>query len=506
VQLRYWRAVIEGLRPDLVVFPVQPHTVYDYIIYEVCQAHGIRTAMFQWTVFHDWIYPLAHIEHGYAEIRDRYLRLLASSPADVPLAPELEEYWKRVGGDYRDAVPDYLVEQMPTALRSAVFSGSPAAGDFGLLPQEMVAQHVPGAVVKFPDVRMMMSNPRRARKHLTRFAIDRFHRYRRTLRGTRSSLKRTAKYAMRSVERSLSPRALRRRLVEIVRFPRRAAKGARRLYRRNLRMSVRTLLAGDMNRPLKEPGKRMEESFRGRWGGFRLQLMRHAGNRKKRDLLRGYLERCGTLDFTVPYIFVALHYQPEQTTSPTGGVFVAQNLMVDMLARVVPPGWRIYVKEHPFQFFPNSIGERSRSIEFYDDLLAHPNVTLVPWSVSPFDLIDHAKAVATVCGTTGIETIMRSKPVLAFGYAWYRDCEGVFYTPSVDECRRALREIASGYQVDRRKVRLYLKAVEDSCFRADLDFGVRIDPIPHQDNVARIAAGIRKVFERGTGVHAASSA
>src|SRR6266850_3720208 len=87
IQLRYWRSVIEAVRPDIVVFPVQPHTVYDYVIYELCRFYGIRTAMFQWTVFHDWIYPLPRIDDDYAEIVERYRALAASATADVQLAP-----------------------------------------------------------------------------------------------------------------------------------------------------------------------------------------------------------------------------------------------------------------------------------------------------------------------------------------------------------------------------------------------------------------------------------
>ncbi|PYR75335.1 MAG: hypothetical protein DMF87_20785 [Acidobacteria bacterium] len=490
IQLRYWRSVIDGIRPDIVVFPVQPHTVYDYVIYELCRFYGIRTAMFQWTVFHDWIYPLPRIDDGYGEIEKRYRTLLTSGNAEVTLAPALEQYLADVRGDYREAVPDYLVQQMPGALRSALFGGTSAAGDFGLLPQAVAAAVARGTTVRFPAPSMFVSNPRRARKHVARFVTDRFHRYRRTLRSLRGSLRKTSKYAARRVELTWS----RVELTLSTRVPKRGARHVQRLYRRYVRMPLRGLIAGDTNRPLKEPDRPMEESFRGRFGGLRLQVMRMEGNRRKQELLRQYHARCGTPDFTVPYIFVALHYQPEQTTSPTGSVFVDQNLMVEMLARLVPQGWRIYVKEHPFQFFPNSIGERSRTIEFYDDLGALPNVTLVPWSVSPFKLIDDAQAVATVCGTTGIETIMRGKPVLAFGYAWYRGCEGVFYTPSVAACRGAIATISNGYTVDERKVRLYLKAVEQSCFRADLDFGVHIEPIAHDENVARIAGGIRHIY------------
>ena len=501
VQLRYWRTVVERFEPDLVFFPVQPHTVYDYLLYEVCKAHGVRTVMFQWTLFHDWIFPLDDIRDGYGELSDRYDHLLTNGK--VPLSARVEAYLDRVSGDYRTAVPDYLVRQMPSDLRQSLFGRGRRvpSGDFSVLDEhaasrvtmvEDAAKDAPG----LPPLRWFVSQPRRAWKHVRRYAGHRRNVARKQLRHARGAAHRTAIRTGRGVARRFSPAAVQRTVRRGVDWPRRARKAAWRSYKRWFRHVLRAILQGDVDRPLKEPGRRIEESFRGRWGAVRLQYWRFRGARKKRDLLRYYLERCAPLDFSAPYIFVALHYQPEQTPSPTGGVFVDQALMVDMLARLAPPGWRIYVKEHPFQFFANGVGERSRTTDLYDDLLAIPNVTLVPWSVSPFELIDGARAVATVTGTTGIEAAMRGKPVLAFGYAWYRDCEGVFYTPSVETCRAALDRIAAGYTVDREKVRTYLRAVEDVCFRADLNFGERIDPIPHEENVARLSAAIVRLFTR----------
>jgi hypothetical protein len=493
VQLRYWRGVLEHFEPDVVLFPVQPHTVYDYILYELCQAYGVRTSMFQWTVFHDWLYPLDHIDRGYVEIQDRYRNWLATGAEDVDLAPAVEQYLQTVSGDYRRAIPDYLVEQMPPALHAAIFAEGDAVGDFGLVSEQIArdasSAAKPAVPVNLPAARLWSTDRRRAWKYFMRYVEHHARSGRRALRHARMA-------TARRVRRTMAPAAIGRSVGRLILLPKRSFKSARLFYRRQLKMAVRGALAGGLNRPLKEPTRSMEQSFRGRLGGARLHQLRRAGGRKKRELLREYLQRCGDLDFKGPFIFVALHYQPEQTTSPTGSVFVDQAVMIDMLARSVPADWLIYVKEHPFQFFPSSLGERSRSVEFYDDLLAHPNVRLVPWSVSPFELIDHAQAVATVTGTTGIEAALRGRPVLAFGYAWYRDCEGVFYTPDVASLCAALDQIAGGYRVDRRRVRFYLRAVQDACFRADMDFGVHIDPIPHEENVANVAAGIRRILER----------
>jgi hypothetical protein len=193
---------------------------------------------------------------------------------------------------------------------------------------------------------------------------------------------------------------------------------------------------------------------------------------RKPQLKRYYESLTQELDFNQPYIYVALHYQPEKTTSPDGGVFADQWLMVNLLAQAAPPGWQVYVKEHPGQFVPAGTGYSSRSTDFYDDLAAIPNVKLVPLSTSSFDLIDKAQAAATITGTVGWEAIIRGKPVLVFGNIWYLGCEGVFYTPTLTSCQAALAQIENGYQIDQAKVRLFLSALEQVSISGDVQFGL----------------------------------
>lgn len=128
------------------------------------------------------------------------------------------------------------------------------------------------------------------------------------------------------------------------------------------------------------------------------------------------------------YVVFALHYQPEATTSPSGGVFVDQLLVIDMLDRLLPPDVFILVKEHNSQFLgvleSSSVG---RSNIFYDRLTQFSNrVKIIPLDLNSFDLIDNAEAVVTVTGTIGIESLARGKPVLCFGGTWYQNCKGAF--------------------------------------------------------------------------------
>jgi hypothetical protein len=185
----------------------------------------------------------------------------------------------------------------------------------------------------------------------------------------------------------------------------------------------------------------------------------------KRNLKEHYQSLVNLPDLQQNYVFIPLHYQPESTTSPSGDIFVNQLLMVDILSKALPENWFLYVKEHPSQFSRKLTGELGRTVDFYDRLVSFPNVQLVPHMISPFDLIDHSKAVATVTGTAGWEAVLRGKPALTFGFPWYKGCEGVFYTPTVQACKDVFADIEEGYHIQEEQVKRFLLALDYLCVR-----------------------------------------
>lgn len=177
--------------------------------------------------------------------------------------------------------------------------------------------------------------------------------------------------------------------------------------------------------------------------------------REHRTLLF-YDRHAKTPDLSGRFIYVPLHYQPEATTSPQSGVFVNQELIVQLLAAFLPPDIAIYVKEHPRQT------ERCRSREFYQSLLDIPAVTLVPKTTDTFALIDKAIAVATGIGSAGFEGMVRLKPVLMFGHFLYQSGPGIHRIHTAEDCRLSLEKILKGEERHTdRDVRLFLKAIEE---------------------------------------------
>lgn len=178
-------------------------------------------------------------------------------------------------------------------------------------------------------------------------------------------------------------------------------------------------------------------------------------------------------DLSKKFIYLPLQYQPECTTSPMGGIFVNQILMIQTLAAALPEGWLIYVKEHPAQWIKFGLNYTDyRYPGYYKQIAGIKNVRLISIETDTFSLIKNSQAVATVTGTAGWEGILRYKPALVFGCAWYKYCPGVFKVNSAATCRLALKEIVNGYQVSRQSIINYLKALEISSIHgfAENDF------------------------------------
>ncbi len=182
-------------------------------------------------------------------------------------------------------------------------------------------------------------------------------------------------------------------------------------------------------------------------------------NLKRLELFGFYENHAIEPDLSQKYIYVALHYQPEATTMPVAGIFANQLLIVQMLAYCVPDDVLIYVKEHPNQdaFY--------RSIKFYQEMLAIPNVRLITRKYNTFELTKNALAVATATGTVGWEALFKGKPVLMFGHYVYQYAPGVLQISTIEDCQSAIRKIIDeNFKPDPDKLKLFLQALEETSF------------------------------------------
>jgi len=217
------------------------------------------------------------------------------------------------------------------------------------------------------------------------------------------------------------------------------------------------------------------------------------GRFKRKKLLAHYHRLAKEVNLAVPYVFVALQCEPERQACPVGGLFSNQYLMIDMLSKLVPEGWKIYVKEHPSQFKDYQAAERAKPIEFYNMIASMPKVELVPLTYTSFELIDSAQASTTVSGTVGWESVVRGKPTLLFGQSWFQDCKGVFLINTVEDCKEAIQKIKNGYKVNMSEVKCFAQVVESCSVRGyTTKIYAKARTISPEENVENLARAIHE--------------
>jgi hypothetical protein len=90
--------------------------------------------------------------------------------------------------------------------------------------------------------------------------------------------------------------------------------------------------------------------------------------------------------------------------------------------------------------------------------------------IDTFELIDRCQAVATLTGSVGFQSLLRSKPVLAFGVASYKDHPACYSIESYDDLVSAFVAIEDDDIVDHftdDAIKDYLLWIEQNSISAD---------------------------------------
>lgn len=113
------------------------------------------------------------------------------------------------------------------------------------------------------------------------------------------------------------------------------------------------------------------------------------------------------VDTERPYCLYALHTQPESSVDVQASFFSNQIELVRHVSRSLPSDQVLYVKVHPTDV-------DGKSLEYYRQILAIPNVVLVDHSVDSRNLLDRATIIFALTGTIAFEAALMRKQVIVF--------------------------------------------------------------------------------------------
>ena len=131
------------------------------------------------------------------------------------------------------------------------------------------------------------------------------------------------------------------------------------------------------------------------------------------------------------YFYYSMHLEPEATVLYlSGGLYTNQIKLIENIAAALPPGYYLYVKDHPHEF-------AYRKADDYERLMCVPNIRLIDQRIPGKKLIRDAAGVFSINGTVGFEGLILLKNVFCFGESYYTPIPRVNYVKNV----RDLHEI-----------------------------------------------------------------
>ena len=173
--------------------------------------------------------------------------------------------------------------------------------------------------------------------------------------------------------------------------------------------------------------------------------------RKARNL-RGVSDLYDPFYASVPYAFFGLHYEPEVSLLLQAPFITDQIYAVRQLARSLPVGYLLYVKDHPLM-----VPFRPRS--YYQELKKIPNVRLLNPTLSSFDIIKHTRLVSTITGSIIWEGLLLGKPAIAFGHQFYNALSMVKYVREMETLPYLVKEQLENFSYNEEELLHYLAAI-----------------------------------------------
>ena len=164
-----------------------------------------------------------------------------------------------------------------------------------------------------------------------------------------------------------------------------------------------------------------------------------------------------------PLIYFPLQIEPERGLQIQAPNYTDQIEVITNIAKSLPPGYELYVKEHPASVF-----REWRPVHNYKTIMKLPNVKLIHHSVKSSDLIKKSSLVITISSTTGLEAAFYNKPSIIFSGMDYSILPSVHKIKAIDELPYAIK-ISLKKEVKFSDLSYYVNLMDANSFELDFD-------------------------------------
>ncbi|KKT29405.1 hypothetical protein A3G55_00425 [Candidatus Giovannonibacteria bacterium RIFCSPLOWO2_12_FULL_44_25] len=111
--LQYWYGVIKKLKPDAIIYSSIPHTVYDFVIYDLARKLGIKIIIFEdILIANGWVIVMNDYKAGSADLIKQIKENAYSRFSLADLNPDTRAHYKSQTENGGDKSPLYLKEDL----------------------------------------------------------------------------------------------------------------------------------------------------------------------------------------------------------------------------------------------------------------------------------------------------------------------------------------------------------------------------------------------------------
>lgn len=114
------------------------------------------------------------------------------------------------------------------------------------------------------------------------------------------------------------------------------------------------------------------------------------------------------------YVYYPFHVPLDVQLTVRCPEFLNQEAVVGQIARSLPPGYKLYIKEHPAAIGGHSLSRLRELIKY------NKNIRLIHPGHNSYDIIKDSDCVITINSKVGVEALIQGKPVVVLGRTFYR--------------------------------------------------------------------------------------
>lgn len=217
--------------------------------------------------------------------------------------------------------------------------------------------------------------------------------------------------------------------------------------------------------------------------------------RKMKNLFCYRLEGVKFID-TIPenekYLFYPIHLEPEAVVSYLGdNIYSNQIKLIENIAASLPPGYFLYVKDHPHEY-------AYRSADDYKRLMNIPNIRLLNQWIPGKAIVAKSDGVVTINGTAGLEAMLMNKHVFCFGRNQYSFVPRINFVKNIRDLKDVIYKNINKIYSDDNELYAYIMAYLESghpgyvnCFMG----GPWLKTINYENNAKIIASEMMKYVD-----------